>query len=249
MSPMVMIRQSRLALLARLASKRPQCILDLLGAVWEKDLGWVVAVRSDLVWFSCSGFFADPLCASVPCAFNHISRDSSSFVRALRRYSATRYANFDVPMSIPSIAPPLFLNSTCTICGKCFNSFQKLALHKKVKHGYRDPVDRLVDTVWCPICMLYFHDRIRLLNHLKYRSKLCQLNLFLSGPLISPERADQLDVDCRELRRSRRAAGLRAHAATAPVIRLQGPLPPPRIPVIYSSARTHILGNGRRHYG
>ena len=68
--------------------------------------------------------------------------------------------------------------------------------------------------------MLYFHDRIRLLNCLKYRSRICKLNLLADGPLISPERALQLDLDNRELRRTRFAAGLRAHAAAVPGFRL-----------------------------
>ena len=57
MSPMVTIRQSRLALLARLVAKGPKCIIDLLSSFWDRDFGWVSAVRSDLAWFSCSGYF------------------------------------------------------------------------------------------------------------------------------------------------------------------------------------------------
>ena len=152
------------------------------------------------------------------------------------------------PCAFPLVAPPLFVNSLCNDCGKCFNSVQKLAVHKKVKHGARDPIDLLVDTVFCPVCMLYFHDRKRLLNHLKYRSRLCKLNLLADGPLISPERALQLDLDNRELRRTRFAAGLRAHAAVVPAFRVQGPLPSPRIPILSLTLNSHVLGNGRRHY-
>ena len=178
-----------------------------------------------------------------------IAGDPKGGCGAVRRFASSKFANFDVPNSIPILAPPLFVKSLCGDCGKCFNSFQKLALHRKVKHGARDPVDLLVDTVFCPVCLLYFHDRIRLLNHLKYRSCICKLNLLAAGPLISPERAFELDLGCRELRRSRFAAGLRAHAAVVPVFRLQGPLPPPLIPIVSATRHSHILGNGRRHFG
>ena len=38
-SPMVMIRQSRLSLSARLAAKSPRCVLDLLKVFWDRDCG------------------------------------------------------------------------------------------------------------------------------------------------------------------------------------------------------------------
>ena len=120
-------------------------------------------------------------------------------------------------------------------------------MHRSVVHGFVDPVNCLVDSAHCPVCMLYFHNRVRLLNHLKYRSSVCRLNLTLAGPLITVDAARTLDVACRELRRELYAMGLRAHAARAPVFRLPGPLPPA---VVFDdlSSRHHVLGIGRRHY-
>ena len=223
-------------------------MIELCKAFWDVDCGWFSALRGDLAWFSCSNFFSGSPCLDVPSLFGAVALSPSAFVRSVCRFAATRFANFDVPTAIPSIAPPLFFNSYCTDCGKCFNTYQKLALHKKVKHGLRDPVNALVDDVFCPVCMLFFHDRIRLLNHLKYRSLVCRMNLLAQGPLISSERADELDVECRVLRRSRYAAGLRAHTALAPVFRLQGAIPLP-VSYVHVSSNTHILGSGRRHYG
>ncbi len=73
------------------------------------------------------------------------------------------------------------------------------------------------------MCMLYFHNRIRVLNHVKYRSHVCRVNLLLGGPVLSPPEAIAMDEEARELRRSLYAKGLRAHSATAPVFRLTGP--------------------------
>ena len=204
-----------------------------------------VAIRRG---FRAPVFFSACLCVDVPSLFGVVDASPVAFVRAVRRFASTKFANFDVPIAIPSIAPPLFYNSICLDCGKSFNSYQKLAVHRKVKHGQRDPINALVDSVHCPVCLLFFHDRIRLLNHLKYRSLVCRLNLLALGPLVSPERSDELDMACRELRRARYAAGLRVHVAIQPVFRLQGPLP---LPVSYVSpiGRTHLLGRGRRHYG
>ncbi len=87
----------------------------------------------------------------------------------------------------------------------------------------------VVDSVHCPVCMIYFHNRFRVLNHLKYRSSVCRLNFMVAGPLINNSQSDFLDEECRIIRRELYATGLRAHAATAPCFRLCGPLPPPLI--------------------
>ena len=159
-----------------------------------------------------------------------------------------RVLRFSVAVAVAG-APPLFLNSLCNICNKSFASYQRLALHRKIKHGIRDPVDCLVDTVFCPVCMKFFHNRVRVLNHIKYRSSVCRLNLTLAGPLISEEQAEVLDEGCREQKRILYAKGLRAHSAAAPCFRLCGPLP---LPLIVDGSKhsknCHILGFGRNHY-
>ena len=137
--------------------------------MWGDDFGWVSALRSDLKWFSYSGMLPSPP-EDIPALFDSVAIDYRSFIRSVRRYSLTKFGNFDVPSSIPSLAPSIFFNSYCLDCGKTFSSHQRLALHRKIKHGARDPVDLLVDTVHCPVCMVYFHNRVRVLNHLKYRS-------------------------------------------------------------------------------
>ena len=92
----------------------------------------------------------------IPSVFDSISIDFRSFVRSVRRYSQSKFANFDVPSSISSLAPPIFFNSYCLECGKTFASYQRLAVHRKVQHGIRDPVDLLVGTVHCTVCMSFF---------------------------------------------------------------------------------------------
>ncbi len=185
----------------------------------------------------------------IPSVYDSIAVDYRSFIRSVRKYSLSKFANFVVPSSVPDVAPPLFFNSMCNVCGKAFSSYQRLALHRKIKHGFRDPVDCLIDTVHCTVCMKYFHNRVRVLNHLKYRSSVCRLNLTFAGPIINAEQAEILDESCREMKRKLYAAGLRAHSATAPCFRLCGPIP---LPLIEDGRRhsnnCHILGFGRNHY-
>ncbi len=185
----------------------------------------------------------------IPSVYDSIAVDHRVCIRSVRRYSLTKFANFDVPCSIASVAPPIFFNSYCLDCGKSFSSYQRLALHRKIKHGARDPVDCLIDSVHCPVCMVFFHNRVRVLNNLKYRSSVCRLNLSLSGPIINSVQADILDEGCREFKRKLYAAGLRAHTATEPCFILCGPLP---LPLVLDgnrmSNKCHILGFGRNHH-
>ncbi len=92
-----------------------------------------------------------------------------------------------------------------------------MALHRRIKHDYANPIHTHVHTVHCPMCMLYFHNRVRVLNHLKYRSRACRLALLLHGPCISKETALSLDGEFRAEKRRLYALGLRAHAASTPV--------------------------------
>ena len=182
--------------------------------------------------------------------FDSIAIDYRLFVRSVRKYSQSKFANFDIPSTFPSLAPPIFYNSYCLDCGKTFSSYQRLAVHRKVSHGIRDPVDLLVDTVHCPVCLVYFHNRVRVLNHIKYRSSVCRLNLKVAGPIITAEQADVFDVECRELRRKRYAEGQRAHAAGAePCFRLCGPIP---LPLMINgnrfTSKCHTLGFGRNYH-
>jgi hypothetical protein len=247
MSPMSLLRNSRLALFARIAVKQPSAVVSILNIMWDIPRGWVAAVKSDLQWFSYAGHLLFPP-AQVSNIFASLSGAAGGvFIKKVRAYAATRFANFDVPFVVRSLAPPMFLPSTCPHCSKVFAGYQRMALHMKVVHDILDPVHMLVDDVFCPVCLLYFHNRVRLLNHLKYRSSVCRLNLVLQGPLLSSERARELDIACRAHRRELYAKGLRAHAALFPVVRLHGPLPP-AVVLDHLASHHHLLGIGRRYY-
>ena len=123
-SPMSIIRYSRISLFARIAGKSPLCLVNLLKVVWNCDFGWISALRSDVKWLSYSGLLVAPP-EDIPAVYDSIQVDYRSFIRSVRRYSLTKFANFDVPVSIPSVAPPIFFNSYCLDCGKCFSSYQR----------------------------------------------------------------------------------------------------------------------------
>ncbi len=106
-SPMSIIRYSRISLFARIAGKSPVCLVNLLKTVWNSDLGWIHALRNDIKWLSDSGLLIS-LPDDIPSVYHSIAVDYRVFIRSVRRYSLTKFANLCVPCSIPSVAPPIF---------------------------------------------------------------------------------------------------------------------------------------------
>ena len=199
MSPMSMLRYARLSLFARVAMKSPPALVGLLSVMWELQEGWVSGVRSDLHWLSFSGCLPCSL-GCVSGVFESLSGSAGGlFVKRVRRYAASRFANFDVPVSVQSLAPPIFLPCNCTMFGEVFAFYQRVRVHMQRVHSdsFYDTVGFLVYSVHCPVCTLYFHNHVRLLNHLRYRSNVCRLNLTLLGPLVSELTARRLDDECR----------------------------------------------------
>ena len=155
-------------------------------------------------------------------------------------------------MLFPELNPPSSDPHVCPDCGTFFASLQKMAVHRNRRHKYTHPLHAYVCFTVCPICLLQFHNRTRLLNHLKYRSSVCLANVLINGPILSEVEARQLDEDERSENRELYSKGLRPHTAIKPVYRMCGPLPPFVEAHNCEVSRTHnchVLGYGRRHFG
>ena len=72
--------------------------------------------------------------------FEDLAQGGYKFIKRVRKYAASKFANLDVPVSTPSLLPSLLLPSSCPDCSKVFVSYQRMSLHRKVAHGYLDPV-------------------------------------------------------------------------------------------------------------
>ena len=102
----------------------------------------------------------------------------------------------------------------CYICNKQFYSLQSFSLHQFKAHGIRNLCRQYVAGSVCPLCLVNFHTRERLLNHVRYRSIICRKYVMKGPPPLSMEEADQLDADDRLKMRQLRSAGNRKHSAT-----------------------------------
>ena len=96
------------------------------------------------------------------------------------------------------------------------------------------------------MCLKEFWTRERVLNHIKYRSKVCRLNLHLRGPCLSEQEADALDFACASSNVDLYRQGRRRHHVSKPSIRLPGPLLAVVLPEDLLSEH-HPLGVGRNY--
>ena len=135
------------------------------------------------------------------------------------------------------------VSHTCNACDKTFSSYQSYALHKFKKHGIKHIVRRYITGSQCPICLVEWWTRERAINHVRYRSEVCKLNLLLHAPTLSPEEADVLDAKDARLYRDFTKQGKRRHIAERPCMQAEGPL----VQIVLDPAREsvhHPLGVG-----
>ena len=106
----------------------------------------------------------------------------------------------------------------CACCKLCFKSAAAWSVHAFKKHGRTTPARLVAKGRECTACSRIYHDHVGLINHLKY-SPSCYWRLRQSELLVDKQPAmnSRIELDAR--------SDLRC-----PVLRAQGPLPPPPAP-------------------
>ena len=96
-------------------------------------------------------------------------------------------------------------------------------MHMFKAHGCKAQVRLFATAETCPICLVHFHDRPRLLYHLKYSSPGCLPKLLHHADPVTEQEADLLDAADAEQRREERRKGVGLRKAWLPAVRLHGP--------------------------
>ena len=215
----------------------------------DNSTGWMPAVQSDLAFMHA--------CNSEGTAFTSVSEfisttkqgGANKLANAVRRTVCTPFANLDMPKTGSSSANISVPNISIQFCPYCsidkLDTVQKLKVHLWSKHRVKDDPLRLripPSTVCC-VCMLDFHSRPRLLNHIRYRSKVCRAYHNVCEPCLTVDQAEELDNLSREHNRNLYAKGYRRHQATIRAFRTPGPL-------LFCPGATkhHSLGVGRQYF-
>ena len=93
-----------------------------------------------------------------------------------------------------------------------------------------------------------FWSRERVVNHVRYRSKICRDQLGLSLPPYTQEQADEFDHSVAQGNRELHHKGGRRHKAGLPCVQLHGPLLPITTLGPGTSSSHHPLGRGQQYY-
>ena len=135
------------------------------------------------------------------------------------------FANLDVPDKQEVSLQSQTQVHACSICGKNFPSNQQLSLHLFKSHGVKNVCRKYVWDTHCPVCMTDFRSRERVINHVRYRSKICRDYLFAGPPALSDEQAEELDVTESQRNREMYVRNQRRHCTDdRPAFRIPGPL-------------------------
>ena len=118
----------------------------------------------------------------------------------------------------------------CSQCSSQFCTYQRLSVHMFRKHGIKSSLCKHVgESTVCPVCLKQFHDRDRLLNHIRYRSRTCRGVIWARGPVITDAEHEDILQNSRQKYRDLHASGHRRHFARAPAFRVSGPIAPHNI--------------------
>ena len=120
----------------------------------------------------------------------------------------------------------------CTLCDFKAPTMQQLQLHMFQPHIWLHTSQYYIDADCsiCPICMMQFHTRVRLIEHHRYKGKKrqCLANVYIVKDPINPETVRDIITRDAEQSRALSRAGYRRTKAQAPAYRVCGPLRPNR---------------------
>ena len=219
-----------MSLYVRLLTKGHNDILSALFLARKRERSFISALQSDLKLLAdLGGVFEEFRGKTLQEWTRYISQYSRHFLRHASESLGSEGAIFcDTPPSKNTTPQPENTPFSCTECGKCCKSFQVLQLHRFSKHGAIHPLHMAVQYTPCPICLIQFHTRHRLLEHIKYKGKKRHCTALLSSrpPIISEAEARELDAAAAKSARQLAHRGLRRTHAAKPSHRVPGPMWP-----------------------
>ena len=242
-SPMNMLRCARLQLFVRIAQKQPPQPTRMLMVSLDNDSGWVKAIKEDLKILAFSNIINT---IDIKTAFDNFAAIKNPN-RLIRKFLVSKFANLDLLRDSPS-PPPAVVSHHCHLCDYKANTKQQVSVHLFSRHGTYAPIRRHIRSKFCPVCLLWFANRQCVVNHVSYRSEICEKVLETRTPVMTEAEVIVLEKSQRVHHTKLAHQGFRRHAVRRDYcFRMEGPiefipLPPERV------SRHHALGIGRSYY-
>ena len=227
LAPLSMLKLVRINFFARVITKVSPRLLKLLYVARSAPRSWLSSVQADLN-FLCAHDNRFGEWSSAPMS-KWVGLFQNNPARALRAVEATlgsESANSRQAWATTRKLAQLGQAFPCEACGQNFSTKQQLATHIYRQHGVKHPARYLVDGTSCPICLLEFHTRTRLIAHIANKSTVCFSNLKCRMQPLSEAVIAQMDDEAKVCEKANKRSGWRRGRAHEPCIRLSGPLWP-----------------------
>ena len=247
-APAVMLKMSRLLLLIRFVQRAPVQLIALTLVAKKSPTSWMAYVEKDLRWLTIGNIFGECKLWTLQDWCHAIASDPCSYRKSIIKYCRSGFASLVTTWAVTKSQRDAQHAWKCEACQANFKSKQGLASHNFQSHGLRRVERCYVDTTHCPICLLEFWTRERLIVHVSEKSTLCKHNLMLRGPVLTESEA--MELDRAELGRIRENCkqGLRRTHARKPCVRIEGPLPHVLTFDDETACSRHPLGHGHRWF-
>ena len=219
----------RLQYLARLLQHPCAYLLQLLDVEADNHMSWLQAVKDDLgvMHTSCRKLESMP----------HPSTDFRAWVELIRLHPRqwTGFVKSTVTHCVASgdlndpaggrtINVEAGVPFACHVCDAVCVSAKALRAHAYRVHGIRSSAAGFADTDGvCPVCCWCYHDRSRLVFHLRHDSRPCLAHLVDHFTPFHPDLVKLMDRSDTQAKMANQSKGRHCRFADLPAFRMPGP--------------------------
>ena len=199
------LAQLRVKFFGRFAAKATLPVVRLALLARDAPRSWLSSIIDVLhkAWLSSTTLeseFPDPR-SSIEYWYCKFKTDGKSVVNKCARLAVLALCPLK-QKSAEEIERPIDGQAPCYVCNRVFDSRVAMLAHAKTKHGYRNPCQLRVCTTYCVCCGLEFHNRDRVLNHLRRNGGVnrCYVHYVDQVPELHPDELAEIE-QAEQLRR------------------------------------------------
>jgi len=230
--PYIAFRLKRLIYLPRLINYAPLALKASIAILQNNKDSWYNLITEDLLWLASqsqkmSGFVMS----------DFLSESFQSFLFSSAWKTAVYSACDDLlkqtlaEPSIPSPVTATFHPVQCKVCSTWLRNSHQLSGHLGRVHKIRH-ISRIYahNSGVCRICLKGFHNRARLIHHLRQSSYTCLMQYEVNSLALTQSQITEFDLEDRIAAAAAKRSGFSKLHAVAPMVQFSGPLRP----LIYS---------------
>ena len=135
---------------------------------------WACCVLKDLRWYAKFPGFSVASTATFSEWVDLVVNNYKACKKLIIKTTKSKWATCANEWAQRGLNKDMGKHFACDVCDIMLASKQQLCLHRFKKHGLKSIERKYLATTHCPICLMEFHTRERVLNHVKFRSDICR---------------------------------------------------------------------------